>query len=184
MTEVYDPLKDPASDGYAKVDQTLKAQAEAAGIPTQTVAVDSISRQAWINGQTDIALFDNSTFKKWGKRILWVAVFAFGFWIASDIATKYQAYSAKKEAIEAPQDDEPEQPTPPKKKVRKTATEKIADKAINTPATVEYMPEVKAAKPVETAKVKQPSQEHKSDEAPIDLPLRPIPPIPPQRSIP
>ncbi len=67
---------------------------------------------------------------------------------------------------------------------KKVATKTIANNTSNTPATAEYVPEVKAAKPVEIAKAKQPSQEHKSDEAPIDLPLRPIPPIPPQRSIP
>lgn len=56
-----------------------------------------------------------------------------------------------------------------------------------TPPKADFWSFGKTEKPVEAEpikEVKRQSQERKSDEAPIDLPLRPIPPIPPQRSIP
>lgn len=133
MTEAYDPAKDVAADG-------LKRVADTPELPDDGTA---LSRAAWNAGQSGApSSLDNPTFKKWGKRILWVVLAAVGFWVGSEMIAAYRAYSAKIEEIEKPQAAEPERPTPPKKKVRKSATEKAADKASNTPSLDSYPVEI------------------------------------------
>lgn len=165
MTGEYDPTKDPASDGFKRVANT----------PEPPDDGTALSRAAWNAGQSGApSLFDNPTFKKWGKRILWMVLAVVGFWIGSEIIAAYKAYKAESAKIEsAPVVLSDAKPSIDKRIFKpKSATKEIADKASNTQATDEFVPEVVITVNEQSTVVVKPEVMRTWGE-------HPVPPLPP-----
>lgn len=120
--EVYDPLKDPTSDGYAKVEKALDT-ANAAPPASDTERKSALG---------------------------WIALIAVLGVIALIVAGVYSYKSHKAEVAKieaAPVAGIPasEKPTITRRKV---ATKTIANNSSNTPQTVDLVPEKQVSKPV------------------------------------
>ena len=116
----------------------------------------------------------------------WIAVIAVLGVIALIVAGVYSYKSHKAEVakIEAAPVVVPPLLEPAKEKKRKTPTEKVAKDATTEPPKASFWSFDKGDyQPNDTA-IAKPSKKVTDDESEITLPLAPIPPIPPQRSIP
>lgn len=181
MIEPYDPLKDPTSDGFKFVGVAVDPTIEKALAPTKEEwKAASQSALGGANAAPDATPAQSNSFWRWFK---WgaVALFLGICWLAY---SQYQAHKAEVTQIQNAPSVTPEIVASPSVKAatkgKKSATEKIAAQTANAPA----MPSFEAEKQPEKLIEKQSLPKKELDETPIDLPLRPIPPIPPQRSIP
>ena len=136
MTDTYDPLKDPAADGYKFVGVAVDPNIEKALAPSKDDwKATSQSALSGANAAPDATPAQSGSFWRWFK---WGAValaFAIG-WLAY---SQYQSHKAEVAKIQSPPSGSPEIGASPSAKaapnVKKSATDNIAAKAINTQAS-------------------------------------------------
>lgn len=164
MNQVYEPLKDPTSDGFKFVGVAVDPAIEQALAPSkEDWKATSQSALSGANAAPDATPAQAGSFWRWFKAGAVVLFFVIG-WLAY---SQYQTHKANVAQIQSPPSGLPEIGASPKNKglgygkshtpnkADKSATDNIADKAINTPASDgfyglkshEKAPEKQAKKP-------------------------------------